>query len=138
MPGGFECGRGERSGIHTALLQIHRRQIYLAERRFEFIQRCGKLTVCRQAGMFTDVLRSGKENRALVAQISVDAGFILQFVHKLGVHARARGREGLKHRRHFEREVGQHSRGGMGCFATGLSAFHDEDSGAALAQRDRK
>ena len=59
-------------------------------------------------------------------------------MHKLGIHARAGGGEGLKHRRSFEREVGEHAGGRVRCLPPRLSAFHHQDGDAALAQRDRE
>ena len=97
MAGGFQGGGGERPRIHAAFFQINCRQIYGAERGLEFVQRRGKRTVGGQAGVIAKVFRRGKKNRALVAQIDIHAGFILQFMHELGIHACAGGGEWLKH-----------------------------------------
>jgi hypothetical protein len=59
-------------------------------------------------------------------------------VHELGIHARTCAGKGLKHSRHFQREIGQHTGGGVGCFAPRLSAFYKQNGRAALAQRDGK
>ena len=80
-----------------------------------------------------------EKNRALVAQINVDAGFVLQLMHELGIHARARGGERLKH----AAAVSSGKSASMPAAAWDaslprLSAFHDQNGGATLAQRDRE
>ena len=88
--------------------------------------------------MFLDLLRGSEKNRALVAQINVRAGFVLQFMHELGIHPRAGSGQSLKCRRSLKREVGEHAAGRVRCLASGLAAVHNQHGGAALTQRDRK
>ncbi len=92
----------------------------------------------KQRRTFGDLLGRRKKYCSLVAEIYVHAGFVLQFVNELGIHASAGGGQGLKGCRSFQGEVGQHAGGGMRGFLSGFSAFHDQDGGAALPQRDRE
>src|SRR5450631_1260280 len=89
MAGRFEGCRSERARINAAFLEINSWQLYRAERRFELGERRRKWTVGDQVRVFAEMYRRGKKYGALISEINIHAGLILQFVHKLGIHARA-------------------------------------------------
>jgi hypothetical protein len=82
------------------------------------------------------MLRRRKQNRPGIAQIDVHSRFDLEFMRKLGIHARAGRRKRLEDGRGFEAAVNQHASGGVGGFAAGLSALDYQNGCATLAQCD--
>ena len=77
-----------------------------------------------------------KDQRTLSPQINLQARLVFEFVHELGIHARARVGERRKGRWHFEREVGEHSSGGPGGLAPRLTLIYYQHAQATLVQID--
>jgi hypothetical protein len=79
-----------------------------------------------------------KQNCALVAQINVDAGFILQLMREFEIHARAGGGERLQYGWSLDAALNQHPGGGMRGFLSGFAALYHQNLRPTLTQRDRK
>ena len=94
--------------------------------------------ICQQRGPFKDVPGRGKKYGALVAQINVHTGLILQLMNELGIHASTGCGQSLKCRRCLQRKVSQHAGCGVRCFLSRFSALDYQDGGATLPQRDRE
>ena len=74
---------------------------------------------------------SREEQRAVRPEIYVDSGLVLQLMHELGIHLRARLRERLQRRRSLVPAVGQHPAGSMRSFPSRFAAFHHAVTTAA-------
>ena len=81
---------------------------------------------------------SGKEDRALIAQVHFHAGLDFQLVGEFRIHSGAGTGDGLERGGGFKGASDQHSTGSVRGFATGFSALDDQNGGAAPAQGDRE
>ena len=76
----------------------------------------------------------GKKNCALIAQVNFHARSQFQLVRELRIHSRACRRQFLQRCGSLDQAIDQHASGGMGGFAAGLTAFHDEYTDAFFSQ----
>ena len=102
--------------------------------RLEFGQRRGQRISARKSGWFRNMLRRSKQERAVVAQVNLHPGFVLQLMDKLGIHSRTRRSQGLQCRWSLQRAVGQHSGGSVGSFTPRFSALDYQNAQAPFVQ----
>ena len=79
-----------------------------------------------------------QEQRTFGAQVNLQAGLILEFMHKLGIHPCARRSQGLKRRQRFQPGSDQHAACGPGSLSTGLPFLDHQHVQALLAEFDRQ